>query len=406
MILKLQPFTLLPSLPSIKPLVTMFNPPRRPAPSRSSQKQSQNQDEQEPKPYDFVSFPEKDPPLERPAGHDRYRSDRLHGALHLTLEVQTALHISTGVITLGSDVGQNSIPLIKPMTQTGEKQLVIQGSSLKGCIRAIYEAITNSSLPVITESMKSRDKVKRFYGNKYPQKRKPLEIKLGDEKKHQLCPAGRVFGALNYQGLLQFSDARCIKKSATSELGFLRSLHGPDPEFQRYYEQKKLKNGESLKLLAGRKFYYTMEQVADKGEKYSQIQQASQYFTFETVIRYRNLKSEELGVLLIALGQFFALGKKDDGKVRLAPKLGGGKPMGMGTVLITIQSIQHFQNMSDRYQNLETNHGRLTGTHLQDFVERHIQIAQTSPLLEQKQLAKLVEILGYPSDRQPPLGNY
>lgn len=43
------------------------------------------------------------------------------------------------------------------MVQGVDQKLSIQGSSLKGCIRSVYEAITNSTLAVITN--RYRDKI-------------------------------------------------------------------------------------------------------------------------------------------------------------------------------------------------------------------------------------------------------
>lgn len=99
-----------------------------------------------PKPYEMIPFPQTRPTLERPAGHDKYLSGRLHVLLFLILTVKTAVHASTGVVVMGSDIGNTRVPLIKTMVQGNDQTLSIQGSSLKGCIRSVHEAITNSTL--------------------------------------------------------------------------------------------------------------------------------------------------------------------------------------------------------------------------------------------------------------------
>jgi CRISPR/Cas system CSM-associated protein Csm3 (group 7 of RAMP superfamily) len=147
-----------------------------------------------PKPYDFVAFPERRPTL----------------TLYLTLQVQTALHVSTGITSLGSDVGSR-LPLVKTMTTT-DQRLVIQGSSLKGCIRSVYEAITNSTLAVVTSR----------YRDKVPPDRLPCKDPT------QLCPASRMFGALDWQGLVEFSDSRCQTEQLS--IGFMPSLYSPRPD--------------------------------------------------------------------------------------------------------------------------------------------------------------------------------
>ncbi|WP_448600114.1 RAMP superfamily CRISPR-associated protein [Thermoleptolyngbya sp.] len=323
-----------------------------------------------PKPYDFVTFPDRRPTLTPPIGHDRYHCDRLHGSLELSLQVQTALHVSTGITGLGSDVGSR-LPLIKTMTTTAQ-QLVIQGSSLKGCIRAVYEAITNSTLAVITS--KYRDQI--------PPDRLPCK------SPKQLCPASRVFGALDWQGLVEFSDAVCETKQPS--IGFMPSLYSPRPDRREYFVRGRV---------AGRKFYYNMTRAVDRGENRGiPIQQASRQYTFKTAIHYKNLLPEEMGIVLLILGQ--------DKQLPIALKVGGGKPIGMGTMTTQITEISHTQDVRDRYRNYEVPNAQLTGVDIQTFIQAQITAAKNSQLLEKAQWQQLAAILRYPSDREPPEGMY
>jgi CRISPR/Cas system CSM-associated protein Csm3 (group 7 of RAMP superfamily) len=323
-----------------------------------------------PKPYDFVSFPDRRPTLSAPIGHDRYHRDRLHGSLDLTLQVQTALHISTGITGLGSDVGSR-LPLIKTMTTT-DQQLVIQGSSLKGCIRAVYEAMTNSTLAVITSR----------YRDQVPPDRLPCK------NPKQLCPASRVFGALDWQGLVEFSDSTCQTKQPS--IGFMPSLYSPRPERREYFVRGRV---------AGRKFYYNMTRAIDRGENRGiPVQQASRQYTFKTTIHYKNLLPEELGILLLILGQ--------DKQSPIALKVGGGKPIGMGTMTTTVTAISHVQDVSDRYRNYEVPHAQLTGADIQTFIQTQITAAKESQLLEKPQWQQLATILKYPGVQEPPEGMY
>ena len=342
-----------------------------------------------PKPYDFVTFPDRRPTLTAPIGHDRYHRDRLHGSLNLTLHVQTALHVSTGIVGLGSDVGSR-LPLIKTMTTT-DQQLVIQGSSLKGCIRSVYEAITNSTLAVITHKAKDKNgKTTREYSDKYPRERKPLSINLkAASNDHRLCPASRIFGALNYQGLLELSDAKCL--TVQPSIGFMPSLHSPDLQAPDYYNV----SGK----VTGRKFYYNMTKAVDKGERQGiPVQQASRQYTFKTTIHYKNLLPEELGILLLILGQ--------DKQSPIALKVGGGKPIGMGTMTTTVTAISHIQDVRDRYRNYEVPNAQLTGATIQTFIQTQITAAKNSQLLEKAQWQQLAAILKYPGEHEPPEGMY
>ena len=351
------------------------NRPRPPQlPNRPSSGSSS--DESVPKPYAFVSFPAERPVLQRPAGHDKYKSDRIHGTLLLTLKVQTSLHVSTGVVVMGSDIGSR-VPLIKTMVQATDQKLSIQGSSLKGCIRAVYEAITNSTLAVVTSK----------YKDKIPPERLPCK------KKDELCPASQVFGALDWQGLIEFSDAKCEKTGFAT--GFMPSLYRPRPDPSSAYFDGRGK-------VAGRKFYYHAIRAIDKGQDRGiTVQQAAKEYTFKTQIQFKNLTAAELGTLLIVLGQ--------DPKYPIALKVGGGKPIGMGTMTVEVTAARVLQNkgdLRDRYSSYNPPESdSMTGTKLQQFMHKNIQAAHSS-LVQATQLQQLAEVLKYPTDREPPTGMY
>jgi CRISPR/Cas system CSM-associated protein Csm3 (group 7 of RAMP superfamily) len=330
-----------------------------------------------PKPYELIPFPKTRPTLEGPAGHDKYLSDRLHGTLFLTLTVKTAVHVSTGIVVMGSDIGNTRVPLIKTMVQGNDQTLSIQGSSLKGCIRSVYEAITNSTLAVVTSR----------YRSQIPTERLPCR------KKEELCPASRVFGALDWQGLVEFSDAKCQNTGFTT--GFMPSLYRPRPDQRRaYFTQGKV---------AGRKFYYHTIRAIDKGQNQGiPVQEAAKEHTFKTELHFKNLKDTELGTLLIVLGQ--------DPKYPIALKVGGGKPIGMGTMTVTIKAIdrvQGKQSLKERYASYTLPDSiHLTGDILQQFMQQQINVAYTKKLIEQPQLDALLNVLRYPTDREPPSGMY
>jgi hypothetical protein len=350
--------------------------PRKPIPPTSSPELDDPNESDDFKPYKLVTFPKSPPPKARPAGHSKYLSDRLHGTLHLTLKVQTPLHVSTGVVALGSDIGSPRVDLIKTMTQGCDRKLVIQGSSLKGCIRSVYEAITNSRLGVISK------------GIKYPQDRLPWE-KLKKEDPIELCPASLVFGASGknwgWRGLLEFSDAKCENTSLST--GFMPSLHSPHPENRRFYfnQQEKVK---------GRKFYYNFAKSIDKGQNQGiAVQQAAKDFIFTTQIHFKNLKPAELGTLLIVLGQ--------DPNYPITLKIGGGKPIGMGTVTVSVTAIEQAGDLRDRYSSYTPSEVEpTTGAKLQEFIQSQIKAAHAN-LIESEQLQQLAKILCYPTKLLP-----
>ncbi|MDT9273030.1 MAG: RAMP superfamily CRISPR-associated protein [Limnospira sp. PMC 737.11] len=323
---------------------------------------------QVPKPYEFVEFPPNAPTLTSPAGHHKYLKNRIHGILHLQLTVETALHISTGTVMMGRDLGQSKIPLIKTM-QTGNEKLTIPGSSLKGVVRSIYEAITNSTLAVVTNR----------YKDKMPRNRLPCG------SKEKLCPASRVFGALDWQGLISFQDARCVKKGFAP--GFMPSLYRPRPDQRRKYFNP-----------VSRKFYYHAIKAVAGGEKGIPTQQAAAQYTFETQLQFMNLTQAELGALLASLGQ--------DKDYPFSLKVGAGKPIGMGTMTVKITQIQRTDSMRDRYSDYNTEPPSLTGSELQTFIKQAIAAAHQQKLLELPQLKQLQKILAYPTNRKAPEDMY
>lgn len=351
--------------------------PRRSTPPPSSPVSNNNPAETgEPKPYELISFPKERPPINPPAGHHQYLGDRLHGTLFLTLKVQTTLHVSTGVVVMGSDIGSR-VPLIKTMVQNIDQKLSIQGSSLKGCIRSAYEAITNSTLAVITSR----------YRDKIPQERLPCK------NKQELCPASQVFGALDWQGLIEFSDAKCENTGFAT--GFMPSLYRPRPDQRRAYF-------DARGNVAGRKFYYHTIRAIDKGQDRGiTVQQAAKEYTFKTQIQFKNLTPAELGTLLIVLGQ--------DPNYAIALKVGGGKPIGMGTMTVEVTAARVLQNkgdLRDRYSSYNPPESdSMTGTKLQQFMQKNIQAGHSS-LVQATQLQQLAEVLKYPTDREPPTGMY
>jgi hypothetical protein len=272
---------------------------------------------------------------------------------------------------MGSDIGSR-VPLIKTMVQNIDQNLSIQGSSLKGCIRSAYEAITNSTLAVITSR----------YRDKIPQERLPCK------NKQELCPASQVFGALDWQGLIEFSDAKCENTGFAT--GFMPSLYRPRPDQRGAYF-------DARGNVAGRKFYYHTIRAIDKGQNQGiTVQQAAKEYTFKTQIQFKNLTAAELGTLLIVLGQ--------DPKYPIALKVGGGKPIGMGTMTVEVTAARVLQNkgdLRDRYSSYNPPESdSMTGTKLQQFMQKNIQAAHSS-LVQATQLQQLAEVLKYPTDRKP-----
>lgn len=322
------------------------------------------------KPYALV-VPQQQQHRAQPVGQERFKGDRLSGKMSLRLTVQTATFVASGVVALGSDVSNQtkSIPLIKTALQR-DQRLIIPGSSFKGVVRSVYEALTRSCL---CKTKAAPNKIPHGYRE------------CRDKK--DVCPACHVFGAMGWQGLVQFADA--VSSEAFSNIGFMPSLYAPRPQRPAYYRQDKV---------VGRKFYYHSARAADSGGHGTPIQQANQAFVFTTQLRFMNLSQAELGTLLIVLGQ--------EQQNPIALKVGGGKPIGMGTMTVQVTEIECPENLQNRYAAYDVAEvGCLTGKAQQQFVRTAIEAAHRS-LIQAEQMRQLKEILQYPTTRQPVEGMY
>lgn len=356
----------------------MPNPPNRPnkpaTKSQSSSSQSSNSPVPTvPKPYQLVSLPKTSIDRQSPTTHDRFKPDRLTGKIKLQLTVRTTAFVASGTVAMGTDLGSpktRGVPLIKTSVERDGK-LIIPGSSLKGVVRSAYEAITLSCL---CKTKAKKEQIPNGY----------QECKT----KTQLCPACRVFGSLNFQGLIHFSDA--IGTDADFSVGFMPSLYAPRPRRSEYYINGKV---------AGRKFYYHAIHAVDKGQKQGiSVQQAGGSFIFTTIIKFKNLTEAELGTLLVVLGQ-------DQEKAKIALKVGGGKPVGMGTMTVEVIEIEYLKNWKNYYTNYESEPESLTDNLLEQFKQKSIKSAHQN-LIQSDQLNQLVQVLKWPTDREPPEGMY
>jgi RAMP superfamily len=333
------------------------------------------------KPYDFVYFTNQSPKLRSPIGHDRYHPNLLHGRISLKLHVLKGLHNSTGVTVLGEDLEMPRWNLVKSMLQGEDRRLRIQGSSFKGCIRTIYEAISNSKL-----GTNSIDK------SSVPDKFKPVD------KIESLCPASHVFGSQDWQGLLEFHDAICETTYEKSVI-YIPSLWGPQKKCDNYYQ-----NIGRRRLQKGRKFYHSMTRVADRQlDETTNIQIAATMSVFSTHLNFKNISHAELGCLLISLGQ--------DPQYPLLPKLGLGKSIGLGSVKIEpieFQIVTDRENMKERYQHYNLSTSCLDLERSQSLIKDCIGIARshTDGLVDLASLQKLANILTDKPQKQPPEGVY
>lgn len=244
--------------------------------------------------YRFVPLPEGNVPTTRPPGHHRYRADSFTGMVSATLTAVTPLHVASGQIEPRDNP---RIPLVKAHFRSNGK-LAIPGTSLKGCVRSIAEAISHAYIQVT----RSREIDRRRYLP--PRQNRP----------ERLDAVQRIFGAFGYQGALSFADAPLSGDETAFYLA--PQLFAPRTQYtQAYFDGGRPK---------GRKFYFHGDLI--RGD--SPLEVCPVGSRFALTLQFSDLTPAELGLVLAAMGQ------SDRPAERFRLKLGGGKPAGLGSVEI------------------------------------------------------------------------
>jgi len=271
------------------------------------------------KPYDFVPFPKRRPYRQKGAGQDKLNPCLLSGTLELTLRTLTPVHVGSGYsdfIKAGNQEYLAALQASKPIREEGttRRRYLIPGSSIKGAVRSIVEAITCSCIRITQGRTQGRHRpyIPQGYG--------------GCMSVNDLCIACRLFGAQDYQGHVSFEDAVAPKGSLVLlDTPLLwtpaRGGHGLPP---RYLQGNQAR---------GRKFYRHARPPSGADLRACIKSDAE----LPLRIHFLNLSEAELGVLLTALGLH------PDHPFPI--KLGGGKPVGLGSVQIILNRVTLLQGV-------------------------------------------------------------
>jgi len=314
------------------------------------------------KPYDFVPFPKRRPNREKGAGQDKLNPCLLSGTLELTLRTLTPVHVGSGYsdfIKAGNQEYLAALQASKPIREEGttRRRYLIPGSSLKGAVRSIVEAITRSCIR-ITQG-RHRPYIPQGYG--------------GCMSVNDLCIACRLFGAQDYQGHVSFEDAVAPKGSLVL-LGTpllwtpARGGRGLPP---RYLQGNQAR---------GRKFFRHARPPSGVDPR-ACIKSGAE---LPLRIHFLNLSEAELGILLTALGLH------PDHPFPI--KLGGGKPVGLGSVQIILNRVTLLQGVDALKATGRLGQARtLVGSDLNAFRQRCANAA--SALIDNDALGELEAIL-------------
>jgi CRISPR/Cas system CSM-associated protein Csm3 (group 7 of RAMP superfamily) len=253
----------------------------------------------EPKPFVLLEIPKEEPERRPVATHERFA--KLTGRLELVFEVVSEyLFVGSGAYEFDPNHG-NRRPDVWYTFYRRNGQLCVPGTSLKGVIRAIVEAISNSCV----SQRHRRENLRSSH-------HQPCRFR---DERSPLCPACRLFGTTGYRGRVHFTDflPQGEIKPEIVKIGELWEPKRYDPARRRFYQHKTFQPAGNLAPQQGFRFV----EAVQKGAK------------FRGALLFENLSETELGLLLHALGwEPEASGYK----TAFTPKLGGAKPRCFGSV--------------------------------------------------------------------------
>jgi len=265
-------------------------------------------------PYGFVRL---GPAAQRATAtrHDQFQG--LSGCLHCRLTALTHLFVpKTQEVTKGK---HQELALIR----FADGRPLLPGSSLKGVIRSVAEAISGSCL---TLPLGKGGEIE-YRG------RPPVTFRIPRGFEHcrdadHLCPACRIFGSLSgnnaFLGKISLSDALAAAPFEVETMT-IEALMEPKPRHRAWYEDPQQRG-----FLRGRKFYYHRplgpRRTTVKNEYNKTIETVKPGAVFEFEVDYINLTEAELALLIFALTL----------EPGMAYKVGMGKPVGLGSTRLEI----------------------------------------------------------------------
>ncbi len=325
-------------------------------------------------PYDFVQLAQAAPRVSvLSRGHDHFVG--LSGSITCRLTAETHLFVpGYRAGAAGRSLQHESLRFCRD----GQVP-IIPGTSLKGVLRNVAEAVSGSC----------------FIYDNLSYERNTVQYDLKGNFTHcndtrALCPACRMFGLLNgrsvFSGLVTIGDARASGAFQGENLT-LGVLSAPKPRHRPFYGQVG-----RPRQLRGRKFYHhhLPDHVITRMQRDGQnktVEAARPTTTFTFTVTYTNLTEPELALLL------YALALEPD----MRHKVGMGKPVGLGSAHIEIIQWQRLDRAA-RYRSLGGGWGAvLEGESLVQAVGDHI-ARHGATMLQAGPLADLRRIWHWPPD--------
>lgn len=350
-----------------------------------------------PKPYDFVPLPPtgSDPTFIEASGHHLVlgtsAAQRLTGTISARLVAESPLGVASGrVVPIDTllqygDIAADSLgdDTIAMEHTRSRGTRIIPGSSLKGVIRSTVEAISHTGT---TFTPTPRDRTRRSNGRPVAvtEIRNRVEQPgfMKTDQPPRLSLSARLFGITSgrhgYQGHCTVADAP--QESGGGRIFRRLPLYSPQPDYsqslpelttrwERYFTDR------SRTRYRGRKFYLAGE-PREVEPPYNAAEVCAAGSTFGFRLSFANLSGAELGVLLIVLGA--------GGEIpRL--RLGGGKPLALGTIRVEDMRVQ--LTTRERYLDFDEGGDREVGD-----LDGYLEAARTSEELFADGLRELARI--------------
>jgi CRISPR/Cas system CSM-associated protein Csm3 (group 7 of RAMP superfamily) len=254
----------------------------------------------EPKPFMLIEIPSRAPERKPATTHEKFTE--LTGRLELTFTVVSEyLFVGSGAYGFDPNA-RGDRPDVWYTFYRRNGQICVPGTSIKGAIRAIVEAISNSC---VSQIRRPREQVR---SNAH-------QLCRFKDENSPLCPACRLFGTTGYRGRVHFSDflPNGEVRNEIVKIGELWEPRRYDPTKRRFYERKSFQPVRDSRPQSGFRF----------------VEAVRKETKFQGILMFENLSEAELGLLFHALGWAVEGGRVI---IAFAPKIGGAKPRCFGSV--------------------------------------------------------------------------
>ena len=316
-------------------------------------------------PYQFVPFgpPAEPQPVQQ---HHRFAQDRQTGTLFCRIETLTELFVAGKQERVPRDTHQKL-----RFVRDGDMP-IIPGSSLKGSIRSVLEALSGSCLLLAGDGRQRKENRDRVtYCEKLAHHDYQLENGFApcgmratfrhDRHERKACPACRLFGTLHrnevHLGKVHFSAAVPEAMPDLQDIT-LEPFGAPGARHRAFYGTPE----SQFKAPRGRKFYFHRVQGArtqsGRTGRNKSVEACMPGAVFAFQVDYHDLSPDELALLVFSLIL----------EEPMRHKIGMGKGVGLGSVKIDITKWQHI-DIADRYRSIGGGRRVLADDELQEALQ-------------------------------------